>query len=131
MKKYRLEGLIHLQHQLIGARYEESTGRWHVRIRRPTQTENGEFEEFEDDADFLFMGVGILNRWKWPDIPGLGNFKGTLVHSANWNLGGATWEEDVKDWDRKSVAVIGAVRIFLHGVSAVLISRCRARQGFR
>jgi cation diffusion facilitator CzcD-associated flavoprotein CzcO len=24
------------------------------------------------------------SKWKWPAIPGLHDFKGKLVHSANW-----------------------------------------------
>lgn len=111
VKKYKLESMIHLQHEMTSARYEESTGRWHVRIRRPRLASPGEFDEITDEADFLFMGIGILNRWKWPDIPGLRDFKGTLVHSADWNLGGPTWQDDVKDWGSKDVAVIGAVRL--------------------
>lgn len=73
------------------------------------------FEVLEDDADFLFMGVGILSRWKWPDIAGLHDFKGVLVHSANWDLGGASWEDDVKDWGSKDVAVVGLVSRLLAG----------------
>lgn len=33
----------------------------------------------------LIAASGILNWWKWPDIPGLHDFKGHLVHSANWD----------------------------------------------
>lgn len=113
--KYKLDSCIKLRHELIHAAYDDATGKWHVRIKRPSPTKEGEFEEFDDDADFLFLGVGILHRWKWPDIEGLHSFKGTLVHSANWNLGASTWEEDVKDWGDKKVAVIGLVsHIFLH-----------------
>lgn len=41
----------------------------------------------------------MFSNWKWPDIEGLHDFKGTLIHSANWP----------KDFDytNKSVAVIG------------------------
>ena len=106
VEKYDIQSYIKLRHELIHARYEEATGKWHVRIRRTT--EDGT-EDFDDEADFLFMGVGILHRWSWPEIEGLNDFEGTLVHSANWNLGGATWEDDVKDWKDKNVAVIGLV----------------------
>ena len=103
--KYNLQPYIKLSHEMVHARYDEATGKWHVRIKRSSG--DGKVEEIEDDADFLFLGVGILNRWNWPDIDGLKDFKGTLVHSANWNLGGATWQEDVRDWGDKNVAVIG------------------------
>ncbi|KAF7795033.1 hypothetical protein EIP86_006177 [Pleurotus ostreatoroseus] len=105
--KYKLAPYMKLQHELVEARYDEQSAKWHVRVKRPSSTTPGAFEEFEDEADFLFMGVGILSRWNWPEVEGLHDFKGTLVHSANWNLGGVTWEEDVKAWGDKNVAVIG------------------------
>lgn len=107
--RYKLEPYLNLSHELTHARYDEQGGKWHVTIKRPSSTNLGQLEEFEDNADLLFMGTGILNRWKWPDIDGLHEFKGPLVHSANWNLGGKTWEEDVKDWHDKRIAVIGLV----------------------
>ena len=109
VSRYKLEPYIKLQHELVNARYDEENAKWHVRVRRPSNTVEGEFEEFEDSADFLFMGVGILSRWEWPDIEGLKSYNGLLVHSASWDLGGNTWEEDVKDWKDKNVAVIGLV----------------------
>src|ERR1700755_3432247 len=42
---------------------------------------------------------GILNSWKWPEIEGLHDFKGQLMHSAAWN--------HAVDFTGKSVAVIG------------------------
>ena len=40
---------------------------------------------FDDHADLILDGCGVLNKWKWPDIPGLHDFKGDLLHSAQWN----------------------------------------------
>lgn len=51
------------------------------------------------------MGVGTLNDWKYPEIKGLSQFRGTLMHTA-------TWDESV-DLKCKTVAVIG------NGASAV------------
>jgi Flavin-binding monooxygenase-like len=39
------------------------------------------------------------SNWRWPDIPGLRTFKGTLLHSAAWNT-----STDLKG---KNVAVLG------------------------
>lgn len=54
----------------------------------------------------IFYGIIILERtnnprsnWKWPDIDGLHDFKGDLIHSARWPA-----EFGYKD---KTVAVIG------------------------
>ena len=40
-----------------------------------------------------------ISKWKWPDIPGLNDFKGQLIHSAAWNA-----DVDLKG---KRVCVIG------------------------
>ena len=42
-------------------------------------------EVFEDSADILMTGTGLLNEWKWPSIPGLHDFNGPLLHSASWD----------------------------------------------
>lgn len=51
------------------------------------------------------MGTGTLNNWKYPKIEGLSQFKGSLMHTANWDA-----SVDLKG---KTVAVIG------NGASAV------------
>ena len=107
--KWALEPYIKLRHELVHAQWDGPTGKWHLRIRRPSSESETGFEEVEDTADVVFNGIGLLSRWHWPEIEGLKDFKGTLVHSADWNLGGKTWEEDVKDWGDKKVAVIGIV----------------------
>lgn len=43
--------------------------------------------------------IGILNTWKWPEIEGLHDFKGPVLHSA-------AWDHSV-DFNGKSAAVIG------------------------
>ena len=40
---------------------------------------------FSDSCDVLISATGALNEWKWPAIPGLHDFKGKLLHSANWD----------------------------------------------
>jgi cation diffusion facilitator CzcD-associated flavoprotein CzcO len=101
---------IKLQHELIHARYDEPSAKWHLRLRRPAanldSTTGVHFEEIEDTADVLFTGLGGLSRWTWPDIPGLNEFKGTVLHSAKW-------DESVEDWTKQKVGVIGVVRELL------------------
>ena len=107
-EKYKLRPYIKLRHELKAARYDEETGKWHLTIKRPAE-KDGEFEEFEDVADLFFTGVGVLSRLRWPSIDGLQNFKGIKVHTGDWNLGGKTWQDDVKDWGDKKIGVIGLV----------------------
>ncbi|KAL1983959.1 hypothetical protein VTN96DRAFT_9733 [Rasamsonia emersonii] len=40
---------------------------------------------YEDSCDVFISAQGALNNWKWPNIPGLHDFKGKLLHSANWD----------------------------------------------
>ncbi|KAF4604670.1 hypothetical protein EYR40_003448 [Pleurotus pulmonarius] len=127
--KYKLMKYMKLQHRLVEAKWDDDAGKWRLRMRRPVLSAVGEaafrqpppneagtssvpkveFEEFEDSADVLFTGIGNLNRWYWPDIPGLEDFKGKIMHSAQWDTGDSSsgWEESVKDWKDKRVGVIG------------------------
>ncbi|KAH8099903.1 FAD/NAD-binding domain-containing protein, partial [Cristinia sonorae] len=105
--KYKLRPYLKLQHELVHARYDEPTAKWHIRVRHPK--EGGDFEEFEDVVDVLFAGVGSLSRWKWPEVEGLQDYKGHLVHTAQWDTkDDEAWQDGVKDWKNKKVAVIGA-----------------------
>jgi cation diffusion facilitator CzcD-associated flavoprotein CzcO len=47
----------------------------------------------------LTSPVGILNNWKWPDIEGIHDFKGPLMHSAKW--------DHSVDFTGKTAGVIG------------------------
>jgi cation diffusion facilitator CzcD-associated flavoprotein CzcO len=105
VEKYKLKPFIRLEHQLINAVYSEASGKWDLTIQRQS---NGKLEQFEDTADVLFTGMGGLSRWKWPDIEGLHDFGGKLVHSANWDI-----VDDEEPWSTRRVGVIGVVRSLL------------------
>ncbi|KAG5641634.1 hypothetical protein DXG03_004557 [Asterophora parasitica] len=120
--KYKLRPFIKVRHRVTGATYDEATGKWHIKVRRPrpgSETEKGEqviwdwttdYEEFEDTADVVLAGTGPLSRWSWPDLEGLESFKGRVIHSAEWDRGEdgkATWQDTVKDWGNKRVGIIG------------------------
>lgn len=100
---------MRLQHEVVHAQYDSAAGKWCVRVRRPN-TATGAMEELEDSADVLVTAIGVLSRWKWPDINGLKNFKGELFHSAGFEPGPKTWEEVAHKWTDKTVGVIGVVR---------------------
>lgn len=51
----------------------------------------------EDVCDILVNACGFLNKWKWPKIDGLFDYKGKLMHTANW--------DDDFEWHGKRVAV--------------------------
>ncbi|KJA28573.1 hypothetical protein HYPSUDRAFT_34011 [Hypholoma sublateritium FD-334 SS-4] len=113
--KYKLQPFIKLQHRLTCARWDESIGKWHLTIRKsrtsgPAMGSKGalkiptydDWEEIHDVVDILFLGVGSLSRWTWPNIMGLETFSGEVIHSAQWDT-----TEHEKNWKDKNVAVIG------------------------
>ncbi|KAF2251834.1 FAD/NAD(P)-binding domain-containing protein [Trematosphaeria pertusa] len=86
---------IKLRHRIEHVEWDEPAGLWRLKIR------NLESEAvIEDSAEFFINAGGVLNNWKWPDIPGLKDFRGKLMHSANY--------EEGYDLSGKRVAVIGA-----------------------
>lgn len=101
--KYKLMRYIKLSHEVISAHYDEASGKWNLRILQPSG------EILDDSADFLFTATGVLSRWKWPDIEGLNQFRGKIIHSAQFS------PEDENEWKNnwkdKKVGVIGVVRI--------------------
>ncbi|RBR07511.1 uncharacterized protein FIESC28_10592 [Fusarium coffeatum] len=105
--KYDVRKHMRFQQKCIGARWDEATNKWHVQLK---DLNTG--VEYQDSSDVLVTGEGVLNEWKWPDIEGIQSFKGSLLHSANWDP-----QIDLKD---KSVAVIGSGSSGLQIVPAIL-----------
>lgn len=62
------------------AEWIDGTGEWRVQIKDLV----GDCV-VEETCDILINAAGVLNQWRWPEIPGLHEFKGELMHSANWN----------------------------------------------
>ncbi|KAJ9501190.1 hypothetical protein H2202_002984 [Exophiala xenobiotica] len=93
-KKHELYRYIKLSHEVIGANWDDVKGIWTIKVKELTTG-----DVFEDWCHFMISGSGILNNWKWPNIPGLHTFKGQLLHSAAWDMSA--------DWRGKTVAVLG------------------------
>ena len=69
-----------LGHKALEARWDESATKWKVKL------ENVKIGEiFEDRGDSLIIAIGALNEWRWPQVPGLYDYGGKLLHSAAWN----------------------------------------------
>lgn len=92
--KYELGQYIKFNHQVSEAVWDQSSGEWKLSIKR---REDGKI--IQDRCHIFVNASGVLNTWKWPDIEGIDNFKGKLVHSANWDS-----NIDLKD---KHVGLIG------------------------
>ncbi|KAK7206465.1 hypothetical protein BZA70DRAFT_274294 [Myxozyma melibiosi] len=93
--KYGVTKYTKLSHKVTGAEWNEDANKWFVTVENLLTKES-----FIDDCDILYVCVGTLNDWRWPDVKGLHDFKGELLHSAAWD----------ESWDAKgkNVAVIGA-----------------------
>lgn len=99
--KYDLEKYVKLRTKVESATWDEEAGQWRIKILTPEGT------LADDWCDILVSGSGVLNSWKYPNIPGLDIYKGKLMHSAEW--------DNTYDLTGKAVAVIGG------GSSAVQI----------
>ncbi|OAL43037.1 FAD/NAD(P)-binding domain-containing protein [Pyrenochaeta sp. DS3sAY3a] len=94
-KKYDGTKYMRFNRKVLKAEWDDMAGKWHVHVKN---TETG--EEFVDTADVVCSAVGILNAWKFPNIPGLEDFKGRLIHSASY--------DPSVDLTGERVALIGA-----------------------
>lgn len=75
---------------VTAAHFDESTGRWSI------ETDRGDHYT----ATYCVMATGALSAANYPDIRGLADFQGTLVHTSRWPADGV-------DLTGKRVGVIG------------------------
>jgi 4-hydroxyacetophenone monooxygenase len=94
-----LRPLIRLGCEVVEARFDDDAQRWSVTTR------GREGDQRTEDFEIVVSAVGQLNRPKYPDVPGLGEFAGPAFHSACW--------DHTVELTGKRVAVIGT------GASAV------------
>ncbi len=120
--KYSLEKYVKFNTKVETAKWDDEDGVWRLEIMGP------DGKRFEDSCEILVNGSGVLksvyifdsdllsmefvfwredSSWKYPNIPGIKDFKGKFTHSATWD----------KDYDLKgkTVAILGG------GSSAVQI----------
>ncbi|KXJ85363.1 hypothetical protein Micbo1qcDRAFT_237511 [Microdochium bolleyi] len=104
-----LDKYIKLSHRVDSARWDEASSQWELSITDISAS--GEERSFVDRVDFLVANTGILNTWKWPDIPARESFRGGITHSADFDT-----NLDLKD---KTVLVIGSGSSSLQIVPAI------------
>jgi cation diffusion facilitator CzcD-associated flavoprotein CzcO len=85
IKRFGLAKYIKVNHQIASCRWDDARGKWKVKVQvvQPKSDWGSKaplevLSEFEDECDVLLHGTGILNRWDYPDIPGLWDFKGRV-----------------------------------------------------
>ncbi|KAL4775861.1 cyclohexanone monooxygenase [Aspergillus nidulans var. acristatus] len=100
-EKYNLQKYMRFNTTVRGIVWHDDKGQWEVELERKDGS------RFTDWCHVLINGSGVVNKWKYPDVPNLERYQGTLVHTANWDT--------QIQWKGKSVAVIGS------GASAVQV----------
>ncbi|KAK5674458.1 hypothetical protein LTS10_012846 [Elasticomyces elasticus] len=93
-EKHGSKKYMKLNSKVVECRWDEEQGIWNITIEDQVTG-----DRWQDWAHCLVNGTGILNNWKWPDIEGLHDFSGSLMHSASWNHG--------VDLDNKTIGVVG------------------------
>ncbi|OCK74476.1 FAD/NAD(P)-binding domain-containing protein [Lepidopterella palustris CBS 459.81] len=93
-KTYDVYKYTKFNHFFQTARWLSDIGQWEVTVLRLEDN-----TVIKDYAEVLIKATGLVNQWEWPDCPGRELFKGTMLHTANW--------DDSFDPTGKRVAVIG------------------------
>ncbi|KAI9752413.1 MAG: hypothetical protein M4579_005637 [Chaenotheca gracillima] len=105
--KYKTDQYMKFNHEIKSAVWDETEGKWTLKVQ------HGE-TIFEDKCDVFVNAGGVLNNWKYPNIKGIGDYQGKLLHSACW--------DPHYDFQGKRVAVIGigssGIQILPHLVPA-------------
>lgn len=102
---FDLRTSIKFQHEVVSARWDEHDQHWTLEVTAP----GGQREEVTANA--LITAVGLHNRPKIPDFPGLDRFHGDVFHSARW--------PDQARVDGKRVGVVGAGASSMQVVTAI------------
>ncbi|KAF5598955.1 sterigmatocystin biosynthesis monooxygenase stcW [Fusarium pseudocircinatum] len=101
-ERYGANRFIKTSHQVISATWDSESKVWRLIVKN---VKTG--ESFEDAANILVSAKGGLNQVSWPQIKGLKQFGGKLMHSGAW--------DESYDLKNKRVGVIG------NGSSAIQI----------
>ena len=88
--KYGLRPHCRLGDGVVSARWNDATSTWTLTLA------SGDVVE----ADVVVSAIGMFGEPSWPEIDGLGSFKGAMWHSARWN-----GDHDLRG---ERVAVIGS-----------------------
>jgi putative flavoprotein involved in K+ transport len=80
--------------EFAGGRYDEADGRWSVALRRADGTTR------EMHPRHVVLATGVSGIPVVPDIPTLGDFKGTVLHSSQYQDGDA--------WRGRRALIIGS-----------------------
>lgn len=108
-EKYHLKQYITTGRKVVGAEWQDDKQKWLVRSKQTdgrrtvvstagvTDGEVG--EDIVEECDIFINASGYFNQWRWPTTPGRQDFRGTMLHSADYDVN--------VDLTGKNVALIG------------------------
>lgn len=91
--EYGIRSQVRFNTEVQSAAFDERENIWRIVAKAADGTTVGM------QANAVISCVGVLNRPKLPEIPGLGEFRGPAFHTAQW-------KPDF-DWSGKKIAMIG------------------------
>ncbi|KAK7885119.1 hypothetical protein LTR67_010610 [Exophiala xenobiotica] len=89
VERHDLRKYMHFKTEMQSAHWNESEKLWEVQVNTGILFK----------VKYLITALGLLSRPNYPDIPGIGTFKGTICHTA-------AWKSDIELKDKR-VGVIG------------------------
>ncbi|ERF71610.1 hypothetical protein EPUS_00599 [Endocarpon pusillum Z07020] len=79
-QEYGLHKFIKLSHRMQMARWSEKDGQWHVQVDNLATGET-----IQNSCHILIHACGYLNKPSWPEIPGIDDYRGKKLHSADYD----------------------------------------------
>ncbi|KAJ5859371.1 hypothetical protein N7534_004648 [Penicillium rubens] len=98
-EKYGLYKHIRFNSTVEEARWDDTESKWRTSVVISGQKDSEFSSSYVLNSDFLVSAVGQLNLPRAPDISGLADFQGKMMHSARWD-----WSYDMTG---KRIAIIG------------------------
>lgn len=98
-EKYKLYRYIRFNTSVEEARWDDAEMKWKVDVKVSGDKESEFSNKYTITTDYLVSAVGQLNQPRYPNIPGIDDFKGKMMHSARWD-----WSYGLEG---KRIAVIG------------------------
>ncbi|KAL2858012.1 hypothetical protein BJY01DRAFT_259074 [Aspergillus pseudoustus] len=98
-EKYGLYKYIRFNSEAKEARWDEEEKKWRISVEVSGDKDSQFASSYILNSDFLASAVGQLNVPREPDIPGLKDFQGRMMHSARWD-----W---TYNFENKRIAIIG------------------------
>ncbi|KAH8193790.1 hypothetical protein TruAng_012041 [Truncatella angustata] len=81
--------------ECVAATWDDSLSEWTISLERNEIPSR----KIQVKCDIFVSAVGRLNNWKLPQVEGLDQFRGPVIHTANW--------PEHFDFQDKDIAIIG------------------------